>query len=472
MNQKQSEDFDEYIKKLAADADSPFHEQSWHEMEYLLNKRKRKRFALLFWPLGLLIIGTTLLAIIKYLPSDSQKSMQHPLPVLSSEAYNSIKPNLYPLKVTTDRIFGQGPVTSDFAQIDNANLEVEQNKTGHADMASPIANAASFNHESKTLKQKISGTLSSTGVNKSRLSGLDKSPYADKFPLADKVISRHSSASLTESKDQSPSPNQSANVLKIDPNNETVDPTIGSSQTTQNKLLNIQVLPPINIESMEYDRVIHLKHWDDPMPITTKSPRHTSLSIGLGWSPEYTSVVQRSYSQLGKAYGVDLGFKMNRFTLSAGLQKSTKYYNAMKEDYEIPYNSYFKKLTINNIKGACSVLQLPIYLKYDLINTKSFVLVLNAGISSMRMDREVYAYDYLHANSKPGHSVDDYTLKNWHWLAAASAGVSIQKSISRHLGISITPYYQLPLKGVGEGHVRLRSFGSQFALSWTIPTSK
>jgi len=37
MNQKQSEDFDEYIKKLAADADSPFHEQSWHEMEYLLN---------------------------------------------------------------------------------------------------------------------------------------------------------------------------------------------------------------------------------------------------------------------------------------------------------------------------------------------------------------------------------------------------------------------------------------------------
>ena len=129
-------------------------------------------------------------------------------------------------------------------------------------MASPIANAASFNHESKTLKQKISGTLSSTGVNKSRLSGLDKSPYADKFPLADKVISRHSSASLTESKDQSPSPNQSANVLKIDPNNDTVDPTIGSSQTTQNKLLSIQVLPPINIASMEYDRVIHLQCYE------------------------------------------------------------------------------------------------------------------------------------------------------------------------------------------------------------------
>lgn len=50
MNQKQSEDFDEYIKKLAADADSPFHEQSWHEMEYLLNKRKRKDLPYYFGP--------------------------------------------------------------------------------------------------------------------------------------------------------------------------------------------------------------------------------------------------------------------------------------------------------------------------------------------------------------------------------------------------------------------------------------
>lgn len=472
MNQKQSEDFDDLVKKVAADADGPYHEESWHKMEYLLNKRKRKRFVLFFWPLGLLIFGTTILAIVKYFPSTSETSALHPLPILSSHEYLAIKPNPYSLKVTADQIFGQRPLHVEVSQIGPANHPATPNITDLTETTNPAPNAAPFTSKSSIRGQNIPGHSSSTGNNKNQSKSLGKATFDAKVPLSGNIHRSTTDALSKDSKAPSTSPDPASILAKVDPDSKTPDHVIGSRPSILNKMTGIEALSSLRIAPFDFDRAIHLKHWNDHMPISTKTPRHTSLNFGFGWSPEYTSVVQRSYSQLGKAYGVDLGFKVGKFTLGVGLQKSTKYYNAMKEDYEIPYDSYYKKLTIKNIKGVCSVVQLPIQLKYDLIRTKSFLLVVNTGVSSMRMDKEIYTYDYFHANSKPGHSVDDYALKNWHWLAAASTGISVQKSISRHLGVSFTPYYQLPLKGVGEGHVRLRSFGSQFALSWSIPTSK
>jgi hypothetical protein len=233
-----------------------------------------------------------------------------------------------------------------------------------------------------------------------------------------------------------------------------------SSRADDGKLFDITQLPQKSL-ALNHPRNIHINDWSTQ--VQTELPRKpfTALILNAGWSPEYTAVVKRSVGKLGQTYGFNIGFKLNRWMISTGLQKSSKDYNAKKEDYEIESNSYYKNLTFINIQGNCNVLQWPVSVGYDLISSKFFTLQLNTSISSLRMNNEKYIYDYYHTNWKPGHDTHTYAFKNWHWLAAASTGLRIQKTIANHLAVSIHPYYQIPLKGIGEGKVHLKSFGSQ-----------
>ena len=48
MNQKQSDDFDSLLRKVSNEAEGSYHEQSWVEMEKLLDRKKRR--SIFWWP--------------------------------------------------------------------------------------------------------------------------------------------------------------------------------------------------------------------------------------------------------------------------------------------------------------------------------------------------------------------------------------------------------------------------------------
>jgi hypothetical protein len=452
MNPKQSEDFDSKVRKLAEEAESAYQAHSWTLMEQLLNdKKNKKKFAIWYWPLsGLGLIALLWLGYSYFNPAKQDK-IENQLQIIPRTNAYTDQSYLYALQITAERIFDlheiESPIIVKSVAEDLNKDPVAIQNNQKLKNATHISSELIANNKTRNLnKSNLNSAVSVKGNDKNNFSVLRPDPFPNP------IITDPAKPELI---------NQSIET----------EPPVSPVVSTE-RLLNIPGLASLD-PSLEYTRKINLKDWPDE-ELSKKQVRHSSsaLILNLAWSPEYTSVIKRSIGNLGNTYGFNIGYRFNNWTISAGLQKSSKDYNAKKEDYKIEEGSYYKNLTFVNINGNCNVLQLPVTLGYNIVSTKQVILQLNASVSSLRMDKEKYIYDYFHPNWKPGHDIYDYSYKNWHWLAAATAGLSIQKSIAKNWSVSISPYYQFPLKGIGEGKVRLQSFGSQVGLHWNIHMGK
>jgi hypothetical protein len=477
MNQKQSDDFDSVVRRLAEEAESVYQAHSWRLMEELLDKKKKKRgIAWWYWPLGALMLGSLFWIGKPYIASLlSRGNSPYQYAVREVGSGNSLR---YAIQFTADQIFKNLPLQgleSDQAENSIANgdqLTMENGKISANNVsADPIEKGNKKPATgSKSTVQSGLASLKSKLLNHTQRNGPDSDLDINVNRLK---ANQSNTAAKIKVQSTATSPEENINVSP-----SLSDPIIPANPLPGSERMNLadrtMHVPPLPsmIRYPGNTRKVNLKEWQSNPITPLKKPAHSAIIFGFGYAPEYTAVVKRTAGTLGETYGFHIGYRLHRWAFTAGLQKSAKDYNALKEDYEIPVSSYYKNLKVFNIKGDCNVLQLPVNVHFTLFDTKLFALRLNAGVSSLRMDKEVYIIDYLHANWKPGHDQYSYTTKNWNWLAAASAGVSIQKSITRHLGISIDPYYQLPLKGVGDGNVNLKSFGSQVGVFWSIPTNK
>ncbi|MEP7323808.1 MAG: hypothetical protein ABI761_17915 [Saprospiraceae bacterium] len=452
MNQKQSEDFDSTIRKLTEEAESAYQVHSWVLMEKLLDdKKNKKRLALWYWPLGALGFITLVWFGYSYFISPKQDKIENQQQINPSADSSLEQTYLYAITITADRIFDLHETPTSVS-----------NKTVDRDM---VNNPVSLvNSQKEKDANQITSYLSSVITQKN----LNKSKDNKDWLIAVKY--KNNSSSQHPSQINSPiMPDLSKSEL-IKP---VIEKDLSLSQVEKTeRIFNFPSISSLDLP-LDHTRKINLKDWPD-VGLSKNPIKHSNaaLILNVNWSPEYTAVVKRSIGKLGNTFGLSVGYRLNKWTISAGLQKSSKDYNAKKEDYQIEESSYYKNLTFINIKGDCNLLQLPVTLGYMIVSNKHFILQLNASVSSLRMDKEKYEYDYFHQNWKPGHDILNYSYKNWHWLAAASAGLSIQKSFAKNWNISINPYYQLPLKGIGEGKVRLQSFGSQVGIHWNIPMGK
>lgn len=474
MNQKQSDDFDSVVRRLAEEAESVYQAHSWKLMEELLDKKKKKRgFAWWYWPLGALVLAGLFWIGKPYVTSSlTRRNSSYENAVTDGISGNSLG---HAIQFTADQIFKNIPLqavekdqsTNGLAKSDNITTEGTKVFSSDPSIAAITTGNKKPATDSKSATKPRgaaakANTFNSSGQNKQGLAHELNANHQNRNSNNPPVTNKSEASSIK--------PIELSNLTP--PSDESISPTTTGSGTevASNTDRTIHILPiPIKLHDLGNARKLNLKdsQFKPAIPLTT--PTHSSFIVGVGFAPEYTAVIKRAAGQLGKTYGFNIGYRINRWTISTGLQRSTKDYNALKEDYEIPVSSYYNNLKVFNIKGDCNILELPVNIHYTLLNTKFFSLRLNAGVSSLRMDQEVYVIDYLHANWKPGHDKYRYTNKNWHWLAAVATGVSIQKSITRHLGVTIDPYYQLPLKGVGDGKVNLKSFGSQVGVFWNIP---
>ncbi|MEO5583215.1 MAG: hypothetical protein ABIR66_11020 [Saprospiraceae bacterium] len=451
MNQKQSEDFDSTIRKLTEEAESAYQVHSWLLMEKLLDvKKNKKRLAFWYWPLGAL--GFIALAWLgySYFISLKQDDIDNKLQI-NPPSENTEQTYLYALTITANRIFdlNKSPTSVTERSVESGiaiNSAVHPNRKKSKDVIQVTPNFTPGRY------QKIHNKATSKKYWVTAVKIKNNFPFHHPSPIENSILTDTSRSEFI---------------------NQSIEKDLSLSQVENTKrIFNIPSISGTDL-TLDDSRKINLKDWPD-VYLSKKPAKHSSsaLILNAGWSPEYTAVVKRSIGKLGNTYGLNVGYRLNKWTISAGLQKSSKYYNAMKEDYQIEANSYYKNLTFINIIGTCNLLQLPMTLGYNIVSSKHFIVQLNASVSSLRMDNEKYVYDYFHQNWKPGHDVHNYSNKNWHWLAAAAAGLSIQKSFTKNWNVSFNPYYQLPLKGIGEGKVRLQSYGSQVGIHWNIPMGK
>ena len=473
MNQKQSEDFDSTVRRLADEAESVYQAHSWMLMEKLLDQKRRKKILLWYWPFGLFVGALILWGGFHYFSNPKNQSQNS---ILINNTFNSsdhaeeLKSVMnYSIKSTADHVFKNvnNPASAeDISTYDSGKqLDVTNNSNQDHDLVLS---------KSKTNLPLVSSKTGSIDSKKESLASIKKSsvkkylgitiPNSTKTHLSKSTTNQLQSPSTPNTNFNSNNINADQSIVEVFESDHFFDNT---HSIKENRIIDINPLA-INVYPLKYSRKIEGHDLNQKIIQLNTHIHHSAILLGVTFSPEYSGVIHRAYGKLSNSRGFNIGYQINRWSFFAGLEKSTKYYDAKKGDYEIPETSYYYNLKVDNIGAVCNVLQLPLKIQYELIHKKGFSLHAHVGLSSLRMDKEIYNWDYYHKDWSKGHAVGSFASKNWIWLAAASTGLNIQKTITNHFSLSIAPYYQIPLKGVGHGYVKLNSYGSQLGLYYKL----
>lgn len=197
-----------------------------------------------------------------------------------------------------------------------------------------------------------------------------------------------------------------------------------------------------------------LKKQENKTPLIKKEDIKWGLSFSLG--PENNTVNGLGSGKTNLNGGVLLQANFNeKFILRSGILYVAKNYNANAQQYSFQTKPYYQ---INNITAICDVVELPFTAGFLIAKSKKGAFYLNTGLSSFLMIREQYTWQYNANASQPDHVIIKNNA-NQHFLSVLELSSTYQFKVNGKINLGISPYVKLPLGGIGEGAVKLRSTG-------------
>jgi hypothetical protein len=201
-------------------------------------------------------------------------------------------------------------------------------------------------------------------------------------------------------------------------------------------------------------------------PIFRRGPRFT-LSILA--APDINAVNSFNRNQVGTNLGFQLGIRLSKkFTITTGAAYAVKPYDASGSQYNSA-NWQGKALADlpTNVAANCKVLDIPINLNYRFYSKGKNAFSLGSGLSSYIMLRENYRFDYADGSGMPSYDIQ-INNKNKHILGVLNLNATYERKINSKFSTIIQPYMKLPLTGIGNGRVDLKSTGVAVGVSWNI----
>ncbi len=192
------------------------------------------------------------------------------------------------------------------------------------------------------------------------------------------------------------------------------------------------------------------------------------LVFGPMLSAGMFSVGWGDFSRGGWKAGIFAEYQYNgRFALGLGASFLRMNYLAGKGEYIPPKGFWTRRIAPESTRGLCNVLEVPVMLKYYSRGYSGNGPFFSAGLASYLLLMEEYWYRY---------SAEEPDLIRWwqtdkgqaHWFAIAQLSAGYQAAIGKRWALQAGPYLQVPLAGVGHGHVKLYSLGLEVRLARKI----
>jgi|GEM_PF-2037369 len=194
--------------------------------------------------------------------------------------------------------------------------------------------------------------------------------------------------------------------------------------------------------------------------------RRPRLYLGLVGAPDVSTVRMADYQSPRPNYGVVVEYRvLDRLRLTTGVLRGTKVYRARRDDYDWSGYAIPSYADFEWVEGSCTILDVPLNLRYDVLARPRSLVFGSAGLSSLFMQRESYAYDYSYYRTQY-HWQKDYVNENQHWFSVLNLSLGYERRLGQHWGLQAEPYVKLPLGGVGAGKVRLASGGVFFGVKY------
>ena len=186
-----------------------------------------------------------------------------------------------------------------------------------------------------------------------------------------------------------------------------------------------------------------------------------SLSAVL--SPDVSALKLNDIQGLGTSAGVNIEYFIHpNWSINLGGLYAFKTYGA-DDGYQLP--GYGAKPT--GVKGDCYIIDVPLNLRFYAINGELDRWYISSGLSSYLMLREKYELTYGSGPGYPTHSEIDVKNENRHYLQVINISMGYERVLSEKLSLQVEPYFKMPMSGVGEGQVSLKSAGALIGLKYS-----
>lgn len=191
------------------------------------------------------------------------------------------------------------------------------------------------------------------------------------------------------------------------------------------------------------------------------------VSLSLSAGPEFNSAASLIGGKGGFSAGLGLSLGITkRFKLQTGLKYSAKDYGT--DGYAYAYKNEKIRALVSRIDAACAVLEVPIQASYTVLEDRRRSIDINAGMSSYFMLKEDYTFKYTAASGYK----DRYTEirnENQHYFGVVDLSATYYVKLRKEkFSFGVEPYVKVPLTGVGEGKINLKSSGIALKLRYDL----
>jgi hypothetical protein len=492
----------------------------WTHLENRLDKelpQKKKRRRFLFWLF--LITATTggaLIGILKYTPvtplANNAPQVVTPVdqqpPVQNNEPENAsttgpVKSNQAPGNHSTTGAPVQSSQTTTIPQPVTANQEPVTTATNQQPTIAGNKQSAPATTLATTPGKRISKPAVST--TNTRLKPASKEPGGDKTidkaPLTlnyatttpDLGKGRNSTKPLNRRRGQqqrTTAGKNNKNVIPIPDNTIVADTRNTADQNTngepvdnnKDQATTAQAVNDTPVDSLKKSNTVAPPAADSirtPVEETVKKVAEKKdkikqpLELGLMAGPDKSTVAFGPLDKTGYIFGLQLGYRFtNRWSVNTGIIYTKKFYKA--EGQYFHYKNPNWNWELDKVKGNCSMLEIPVNVRYDVSFNDKRRWFVSTGLSTYLMDKEDYTLHYT-GPSGPYAPIPLNTDSNSNYLFSIwNLSVGMERSLGKHFSIQAEPYLKVPLKGLGTGSMRLDSYGMLFTLKYkpTFNTKK
>jgi hypothetical protein len=199
----------------------------------------------------------------------------------------------------------------------------------------------------------------------------------------------------------------------------------------------------------------------------TKKSNGLYMLASVGPDAGNTKLFSFSNSSITPKYGLGIGYQFNKkWSVQTGFYAANKKYVAGPKDYTIKTGSPMANYQIDKIKASCLVYEIPLTVKYDIINKPAVIFYATAGMSSYILQKEQYDCFYRYYNTQ--YEQEWQYSGNKNLFSVANFSIGIEKKLSAQFSLLAEPSFSIPVSGIGDGKVKLYSTALQLGMKYYL----
>lgn len=441
MKEKQFDHIENKIRTAAENSEPDFDEQSWQKMEQLLDKEdNRKR------PLAWFILPVLLCALVAGYFILNKKDPSQKEPTLSETKIEKLSSGEKTKNEIVDSVKNV-PTKNTAVAITRENTT--GTVTGYLDQKEPVK-SNSLVPSGRIISKRKRNTDAMVSDE-----SFDGSRY--KRTLKGKTKATITPSLSTEEEDQDVAVSLEESSSKKIPVSTGISTLAVATTDTANKLQKKILVTDTSSKKTTAGKTSDNKR--------SRASSRFYFTMTAGVEASSVKFLSASGSTAVGKYGLGAGYQLNkRLAVQTGFNVSQKKYIAGEGDYNPKYGSYWSMVEIKKVDANCLVYEIPLALRYDVLQKNKFNLYTTAGISSFIMKKEDYQYDYIRDNTFYQRGWTYTGNKNFFSVVSISAGV--ETMLRNGFSLLAEPSVSVPVSGVGDGKVKLYSMGLQVGLKY------